>query len=203
MPVSTFISLDIDPEGDVYLCSSEFKLLVSSKVLSVASPVFKKLFGPHFLEGAKVSATAPGSVTLLEDDAKAMVALCQVIHHRSHKVATKPSFSFLEKVTIAADKYDCFQAMSQWGANYCARILQATPEGVGAGRLLLPSLLYGDFIVFRAVTKSIVYTLKQSEFDELLLIWSNELGSHLDSILAKTLLRTYQRFQHQRLNTDE
>lgn len=89
-PASTFISLDIDPDGDVYLCTDKFKLLVSSKVLSVASPVFQKLFGPHFAEGSQVSSTRPGSVLLSEDNAEALVALCQILHYQFHKVEYDP-----------------------------------------------------------------------------------------------------------------
>jgi hypothetical protein len=46
-------TVEIDPAGDVRLeIGRESKsLLVSSKVLSLASSVFKAMFGPHFQEG--------------------------------------------------------------------------------------------------------------------------------------------------------
>jgi hypothetical protein len=37
-----------DKSGDVILTLGDVSLLVSSKVLSVASPVFRAMFGPHF-----------------------------------------------------------------------------------------------------------------------------------------------------------
>jgi hypothetical protein len=189
-PASTFISLDIDPDGDVYLCSDQFKLLVSSKVLSVASPVFKKLFGPHFAEGCQVSSTSPGSISLFEDDAVAMLTLCHVLHHQAYKVTTKPSFTFLEKVAVAADKYDCLQGMAQWGGNYCSHMIRAYPDGINAGRILLSTVLFDDPIGFRAVMKSMVYSLQRSQFDRLPLLWSEEFGSHADDLLPKGLLCT-------------
>jgi hypothetical protein len=45
----------IDPAGDIILRTGEKSLLVSSKILAVASPVFKAMFGPHFKEGEALS----------------------------------------------------------------------------------------------------------------------------------------------------
>jgi hypothetical protein len=45
---------EIDPDGNVTLLiegQSRARLLVSSKILSMASPVFAGLFGPRFLRG--------------------------------------------------------------------------------------------------------------------------------------------------------
>ncbi len=49
-------TVDIDRTGDVLLLigpseESHVSLLVSSKVPSLASPVFEVMFGPHFKEG--------------------------------------------------------------------------------------------------------------------------------------------------------
>ncbi len=41
----------IHPPGDVILEAGEKSLLISSKILSVASPVFRAMFGPYFQEG--------------------------------------------------------------------------------------------------------------------------------------------------------
>jgi BTB/POZ domain len=45
----------IDSSGDVILKLGKSSLKVSSKVLSVASPVFRAMFGPHFQEGESLS----------------------------------------------------------------------------------------------------------------------------------------------------
>jgi hypothetical protein len=46
---------NLDPSGDVVLVLGETCLRVSSKVLSVASSVFRVMFGPHFQEGESIS----------------------------------------------------------------------------------------------------------------------------------------------------
>jgi hypothetical protein len=48
-------TINLDPSGDVVLMLGETSLRVSSKVLSVASPVFRAMFGPHFQEGESLS----------------------------------------------------------------------------------------------------------------------------------------------------
>ncbi len=45
----------LDSSGDVILKLGTISLHVSSKVLSVASPVFLAMFGPHFQEGETLS----------------------------------------------------------------------------------------------------------------------------------------------------
>ena len=45
----------IDPNGDLVLDVGLTSLLVSSKVLSVASPVFRTMLGPNFMEGERLA----------------------------------------------------------------------------------------------------------------------------------------------------
>ena len=50
--------IKIDPEGDVVLelgTAPKLHLLVSTKVLALASDVFKALFSPRFLDGIKLA----------------------------------------------------------------------------------------------------------------------------------------------------
>ena len=185
---STFTSLDIDPEGDVYLCSDDFKLLVSSKALSLASPVFKKLFGPHFIEGSQISAKKPGSTTLSEDNAEAMVALCQIIHHQPFKAAYDPPLRFMDTLAIIADKYDCVPALAPWSASWLHVKLRLEPSGLEVGRLLFSAFLFNDPVIFQQVTKSMVYSLPTSEYKSLRSLWSEEIGPKAEDMLPEGLI---------------
>ena len=70
----------MDPEGDIILVLGDVGLQVSSKVLSLASPVFKAMFGPHFAEGqGQASSTKIRRVKLHDDDVEAMKILCKHI----------------------------------------------------------------------------------------------------------------------------
>lgn len=104
----------IDPDGDVILVLDGAELQVSSKALSLASSVFKAMFGPQFLEGQGLSSVSPKRVSLLDDDAAAMTALCNIFHHQSHNVIKEPDQSTLVKIGIICDKYDCSRALRPW-----------------------------------------------------------------------------------------
>ena len=63
-------AVEIDPNGDVVLILNGKKLLVSSKILSMASRVFAAMFSSQFREG--LHNATPGiipTIPLPEDDA--------------------------------------------------------------------------------------------------------------------------------------
>ncbi|MCJ1244733.1 hypothetical protein MMC30_001932 [Trapelia coarctata] len=185
---STFNKLDIDLDGDVYLCSEDFKLLVSSKVLSVASPVFKKLFGPHFMEGSQLSTTSPGTVSLSEDNAEVVVALCQILHHRYSESVESLTFSFINNLAVVADKYDCVQSLMYFSANYFYMKMRQQSSGFDVGRLIFSAFLFDNPIIFREVTKSMVYSLLSTDYRRLADTWLLETGLDAGDFLLKDLL---------------
>jgi len=187
-PANTIISLDIDPEGDVYLCSDNFKVLVSSKVLSVVSPVFKALLGPHFAEGSQVSSASPGSVSLSEDNPEALVSLCQILHYQFHRVQYDPTLKFINSVAVVADKYDCVRALAQWSTNCLHLKLRNEPSGMGAANLLFSAIFFDSPVIFQEVTKSMIYSLPSSEYGRLLLSWSADTGLDAEDILPKGVI---------------
>lgn len=81
----------IDEEGDVYLVVEEaVKLRVSTKMLSMASTVFRAMFSRTYAEGRKgFSASRPKTIELPEDDAMAMLTICNLIHFRPLKTGTE------------------------------------------------------------------------------------------------------------------
>ncbi|KAF2209640.1 hypothetical protein CERZMDRAFT_100423 [Cercospora zeae-maydis SCOH1-5] len=105
------------PNGDVKLiCSSaatewSTEIIVSSVVLSLASPVFKVMLGPHFKEGATLASGEKLELPLPDDDAQAMLTICQVIHMRAVS-CSPPTAKQLLNIALLADKYDCRLALS-------------------------------------------------------------------------------------------
>ena len=101
----------------------------SSKVLSLASPVFARMLGPHFAEGQSLlekcslgnSAACPTEVTLPDDDPEAMILFCDTIHFTRY--ATRDiAYPLLAKMASLSDKYDCSLALSSvsdiWLSNF-------------------------------------------------------------------------------------
>lgn len=122
---------DADPAGDLMLLVGPVKELIraSSKVLSLASPVFARMLGPHFAEGQSLlrrrslgnSAACPTEVTLPDDDLEAMILFCDTIHFTRY--ATRDiAYPLLAKMASLSDKYDCSLALSSvsdiWLSNF-------------------------------------------------------------------------------------
>lgn len=94
----------IDQEGDVILICGEDEFQVSSKVLSLASPVFKALFSPRFAEGQPTSSKA-ARIQLRDDDVESMRFMCAVLHHKCAPV-NGIGLERLERLAVVTDKYD-------------------------------------------------------------------------------------------------
>ena len=106
---------EVDPDGDLYLEIEDLKLLVSSKVLSLASPVFSTMFKSRFKESlANHQGPEKPTVTLREDDATTMELICWVLHHRADKVPEMLGEGMLVEVAEHCDKYDCAAALKGW-----------------------------------------------------------------------------------------
>lgn len=148
-----FKMLVIDPDGDIVLVLTHIEIQVSSKTLTLASPVFKVLFGPHFAE-AKSATTCQRvrRIRVLGDNSGAMSLLCTVLHHQvpASQVVTLET---LENLGIVADKYDCLQAVHHLAK--CA--IHDLKEINETGRLLWPAYIFDHAVFFTLCTKYLVY----------------------------------------------
>lgn len=83
---------------------------VSSVLLEFASPVFGALLGP--LQGqAEHSEDSPKEILLVDDNSRAMVDLCSILHHKQTDLqeldASYHSTERLLELCVIADKYGC------------------------------------------------------------------------------------------------
>ncbi|KAH6664827.1 hypothetical protein B0J14DRAFT_606782 [Halenospora varia] len=106
----------IDPHHDAVLRLNGDDLLVSSKVLSLVSPVFEAMFKPHFKQGFEhLQLGEPTVIPLPEDDLEATTLFCHVAHHCSYDIPSIPSPLCLENLAIFCDKYICAEAIVGYG----------------------------------------------------------------------------------------
>lgn len=153
----------IDREGDVILVLKDVELRVSSKVLSLASPVFKTMFGPSFVEGKSITSSSPSRITLTDDNPIAMVNLCNIIHYQTKSMPKQPDQPFLDQLAIVADKYDCIEALRSsthmWLTTLeaeAASVIEEEPS-TSIGKLLYPAYTFDCAIAFEKITRSMVY----------------------------------------------
>ncbi|KAK5162773.1 uncharacterized protein LTR77_011204 [Saxophila tyrrhenica] len=99
-----------DFEGKVDTSGAEVGFWVSSKVLSLASPVFAALLGPKFREGNELaqSSDEPLEIPLPDDDATGLAILFGVLHYTTdHDTVTLPELAATSRLV---DKYQCQNA---------------------------------------------------------------------------------------------
>jgi hypothetical protein len=128
IPLGDMPRLEIDRNGDVVLEltardsngseSSSADLLVSSKVLTLASPVFSAMLSPRFREGQRTSSGTLDPIPLPEDDSAAMTILCYIFHFNYSAVPEKPDLELFKNLALMCDKYDCVSPLrfisEQW-----------------------------------------------------------------------------------------
>lgn len=106
------------------------KLLVSSKVLALASPVFATLFSRRFSERNKIIKSIRPEIMLNDDYSDAMRIILGVFHFRELE---KVDVQMLAEIAVLYDKYDCTKAhmpwMKIWSERTIASIKIATAHG--------------------------------------------------------------------------
>lgn len=147
----------IDPQGDVVINTSTegFSLLVSSKILSVASPVFAAMFSPHFREGCSLAtSSAPITIDLLEDAPAALENICNVLHFKHDLVTEEMYFHELLEIAIVADKYDLVKSLGPWRDKWLNIVLPEyrSRDGGGWQREIFLMYVFGQASEFRSYT---------------------------------------------------
>jgi len=94
--------------------SRTVELLVSTKVLCLASLVFAAMFEPYFAEGQKKAAREPVRVKLEDDDARAMKTILRALHYHPIGELEPSNAKELACLAIHCDKYDCRASLKSW-----------------------------------------------------------------------------------------
>ena len=159
-PVSTE-KIDMDLHGDIILILEQVELRVSSKVLSLASPVFKALCTPGFAEGNTIAMGGVSCIHLPEDDTDAMIAFCSVTHFRPY--SNDAPITLLENLAIITDKYDCVSSMRSFGGLSLSDSIRKASGTLNDGRLLYSAYVFDNAYAFQQVTVLIVYSLSGAQ----------------------------------------
>ena len=186
-PITGRRRVNIDPEGDVLLRLEDVELRVSSKILKLSSKVWKAMFSLSFPEGFALQDNVLLRIPLLDDDPRAMEALCKLLHHQPQDDSVGHTDEFLENLAIAADKYDCARVLHYW-SRLClgVRLVNKRPN---SAQLLSAAYLFDDAFVFRQLTRYMVYVSPKTNSDGLVYGISNHSWTLLpDGLLGKPTL---------------
>ncbi|KAK1244403.1 hypothetical protein MKX07_003202 [Trichoderma sp. CBMAI-0711] len=138
-------TVQLDPEGDAVLSikgsGGNKSYLVSSRVLSLASPVFSKMFSPNFKEGIQTRRGDRPCISLGEDDPKAIGLILSILHYNCSQVPFDLEPAALAAIAVHCDKYGCNEALKPWAAHWCSKLEDVTaPEDLGF--MLLAAYLF-------------------------------------------------------------
>merc|ERR1711964_577307 len=113
--------VSLDPHGDVILEINDndsqevLRLLVSTNVLRLSSPVFAGMFGSRFREGQNLHNEERGTVKLMDDNAFAMKTILEILHHPPPAdIDPNKNAREIASIAIHCDKYDCRAALRPW-----------------------------------------------------------------------------------------
>jgi hypothetical protein len=98
--------------------------LVSSVILSLASPVFEAMFSGNFAEGQALSVNSPREVPLPDDDLQSMLLICNITHMQTPALPKKLSIDDFANFATTCDKYQCIEAVEAWSKVWAANIFQ-------------------------------------------------------------------------------
>ncbi len=88
----------------------EIRMRVSSRHLTLASPVFERLLKGEFAESCRLKSTGTTEVRLPEDNLQALQILLNIIHSHSRKVPREVNIDTLTQMSILIDKYGLHEA---------------------------------------------------------------------------------------------
>ncbi|KAF2220631.1 hypothetical protein BDZ85DRAFT_29321 [Elsinoe ampelina] len=144
-------------DGDVYIAAGPEptrRYLVSSAVLSNASPVFQAMFSKRFAEGQGLSTGAPKPVSFPEDDPRSMEILLFAMHYHAAADLMVPS----EGAAFArlCDKYGCLESMKSYMTSWFAATWEYVWGFDEECQLCATAWHFGDDDSFRKCTANLV-----------------------------------------------
>ncbi|KUL84942.1 hypothetical protein ZTR_07867 [Talaromyces verruculosus] len=88
-----------------------FRILVSAKHLTLASPVWKKMFTGSWKESAVLLQNGSIELTVYSWDLEALLLLLNIIHCKHQALPPSPDLKLLARMGIIADYYACSDAV--------------------------------------------------------------------------------------------
>ncbi|KAF9889838.1 hypothetical protein FE257_006928 [Aspergillus nanangensis] len=94
-------------DGDEPLSERVYRIQVSAKHLTLASPVFRNTLRGGRKESVTLFQTGSVEIHTTGWDIEAFVILLQLIHCQANDIVKEVSFELLAKITVIADYYEC------------------------------------------------------------------------------------------------
>ena len=148
----------IDLSGDLNILaktatSAEKTLVVSSKTMCLASPVWRAMLDPtgHFMEASPDNK----EICLADDDGDALLILLNIIHLHFLKVPEFLSYNQLLQISVLCDKYDIVTIVRPWLSKWLEDLKSCSDTPGNEGCLFI-AWIFGDLSTFKHITYNLV-----------------------------------------------
>ncbi|KAI9641996.1 hypothetical protein NHQ30_009866 [Ciborinia camelliae] len=138
--------------------SEDVHMLVSSKHMSLASPVFKAMLQrSNFKEGRELASVGKVKISLPDDDPDAFAILMCVIHGRTRSVPREVDLDMLSRICTLVDKYQLHEVVEIMSDRWISLLESELPEEFTDGLLpwLSISWVFEKSSIFKEVTRII------------------------------------------------
>lgn len=108
------------------VCQS-ISIRVSSKHLTLASIVFKKMLDAGFKEGLELSSAGYVEIPMPETDPTAFLILLNIIHGRIKKVPRKVDLFLLTEIAVLVDRYELLEITELWSDQWLRDLEESVP----------------------------------------------------------------------------
>ena len=100
---------------------------VSSKHLTLASPVFDPLVRVQFREAAALSKSGPVKIHLPDDDPDGMLYLLKAVHGKFRQMTGEMTPRFLMQIVLLADKYELHESIEPFADKWFKAVKHTMP----------------------------------------------------------------------------
>ncbi|GFF59810.1 hypothetical protein IFM51744_10056 [Aspergillus udagawae] len=110
------------------------RIRVSAKHLTLASPVWKRMFTGPWKESQKLAAGKRVEIVVeksQEIEVDAMLTLMNVIHGRGRNIPRKVTLNALLEIAVLVDQYECYEVVDVMADIWIDKLLKGMPSAYG------------------------------------------------------------------------
>lgn len=137
----------------------EYRYLVSSHTLSIASKIWKKITNPAGFKSLETESWNEVTVKVMhleDDDWKALEIIFNVIHLQIDRIPSKVSFDLLRKIAVVCDKYECGKVLRPWSGIWMKEFYAKATEATYEDWLFIARVLEPKAMRVKDVTRELI-----------------------------------------------
>lgn len=133
-------------------------MLVSSRHMMLASPVFRAMLDGNFKEGCDLTSNGKVQVPLPDDDPAAFAIVLDIIHGHNRRVPREVDLELLTEISILVDKYRMVEAVEFFAESWIEGLKPGLPkkywsEKQNVHKLIGISWVFDRSSEFKSMTK--------------------------------------------------